>query len=350
VRRLQRLRAELDGLGASTFLVSNPTNVRYLSGFRSSNAALLAGADRVFLLTDGRYLDAARELSDVEVVEAARDLNAFLGQELGGLAEPPVAFEAGFVTVAARDAIAQSGVELVPSLGVVERLRAVKDEGELDAIRRAAAITNRAYERLAGERVVGTTEAELAWRLGDVLHEEGADDLAFPAIVASGPNSARPHHHPGERVVEAGETLIVDMGAALGGYASDCTRTFATGELPRELVGAYELCREAQATALEAVRPGAAARDVDAVARTRIAEAGHEVLHGLGHAVGLVVHEEPRLSDTADGTLAAGNVVTVEPGVYLPGRGGVRIEDLVVVTDDGPEILTSYTKELVTLR
>ena len=347
--RVERLRAALGELGATTYLVSSPTNVTYLTGFRSSNAALLVDAARVLLLTDGRYLDAARQVEGVEVVEAARDVNAFLGLELARLAEPPVAFEAGFVTVAARDAIAESGVELVPTVGVVEELRAVKDEGELDTIRHAAAVTNRAYERLAGEAIVGRTEADLAWWLATALREEGGDDLAFPAIVASGPNSARPHHHPGKRVIEAGETVIVDMGAELDGYASDCTRTFATGELPAELTDAYELCREAQAAALQAVRPGASARDVDAVARTRIADAGHEVLHGLGHAVGLAVHETPRLADTSDDTLEAGNVVTVEPGVYLPGCGGVRIEDLVIVADDGPEVLTSFTKELVTL-
>ena len=347
--RLDRLRAELERADAATFLVSDPVNVAYLTGFRSSNAALLVSADRALVLTDGRYVDEARALAGVEAVESARDLTAFLGEELARLAEPPVAFEAASVTVAAHEAIARSGVELRATVGVVERLRARKDEAELEAVRRAATITNRAYERLADEALVGRTEAEIAWWLTTVLHEEGADDLAFPTIVASGPNAARPHHRPGDRMIGPRETVIVDLGAALDGYASDCTRTFATAQLPPDLAEGYRVCRDAQEAALAAVRAGAEAREVDAVARARIADAGHRVLHGLGHGVGLVVHELPRLSDTSDETLAAGHVVTVEPGVYLPGRGGVRIEDLVVVTESDPEVLTSFPKELIAL-
>ena len=349
MNRLDRLRAELEPVGAMTFLVSSPVNVEYLTGFRSSNAAVLVSENRTVVLTDGRYLDAAQALEGVDAVESSRDLGSFLAQELGNLAEPPVAFEAGHVTVAAHEVIARSGVELRATSGTVERLRARKDAAELETIRRAASITNRAYERLAADRLSGRTEGEVAWWLANVLHEEGADDLAFPSIVASGPNAARPHHHPGERTIGAGETVIVDMGASLGGYASDCTRTLATGTLPPELADAYEVCREAQEAALHAVRAGASAREVDAVARSIVADAGHRVLHGLGHGVGLVVHELPRLSDTSDETLDSGQVVTVEPGVYLAERGGVRIEDLVIVTDGEPEILTGFTKELVTV-
>jgi Xaa-Pro aminopeptidase len=239
---------------------------------------------------------------------------------------------------------------LIPAKGVVLALRAVKDEQELDAIRRAARIGEEAFTRLAGEPFVGRTEAELAWTMERFLHEEGADGPSFATIVASGPNAALPHHHPGERRIEAGETLIVDLGAALGGYASDCTRTFATGELPDDLARAYEACREAQADALASVRPRASAREVDRIARRRLEAEGYETLHGLGHGLGIEVHEAPRLADTSDATLEAGNVVTVEPGVYLADRGGVRIEDLVIVAADGPEVLTTFTKELVALR
>ena len=347
--RVARLRAALDGLSAESFLVTSPVNVAYLTGFRSSNAAAVVGRDRLLLLTDGRYVEAARGVEGVEVVEAARELPSFLGARLPELAEAPVAFEAGHVTYAAWEALGAGGLELRPAAGVVERLRAVKDDAELAAIRRAASITAAAYDWLAGQDVVGLTEAELAWRLASRLHEGGADEPAFDGIAAAGPNAARPHHHPRERRIGAGETLVVDIGARLDGYASDCTRTFATGELPDDLRRAYELCCEAQAEALEGVRPGASAREVDAIARDRIAAAGHDVLHGLGHGVGLDVHELPRLSDTSDAVLEAGNVVTVEPGVYLPGRGGVRIEDLVIVTQDGPEVLTPFAKELVRL-
>ncbi|MDQ3858347.1 MAG: Xaa-Pro peptidase family protein [Actinomycetota bacterium] len=348
--RVERLRGELDSLGARTFLVSNPVNVAYVTGFESSNAAVLVGRDRTVVLTDGRYVAAAREVEGVEVVQSAREIPSFLGKQLADLAEPPVAFEAGHVTFAAWQAIGASGLELRPASGVLERFRAVKDDEELDAIRRSARVTEAAYGRLAREGgVVGRSEAELAWRLATILHEEGADEQAFPAIVAGGPSASVPHHHPGTRPIGSGETLIVDMGAKLAGLCSDCTRTFKTAELPAELERAYELCREAQAAALAAIRPGASARDVDGIARRMIEEAGHEVLHGLGHGVGMEVHEFPRLADTSDATLAAGNVVTVEPGVYLPGLGGVRIEDLVIVADDGAEVLTPFPKHLVTL-
>jgi Xaa-Pro aminopeptidase len=181
------------------------------------------------------------------------------------------------------------------------------------------------------------------------LHEEGADGLAFPVIVAAGPNAALPHHHPGPRLVGPGETVIVDAGAKLGGYCSDCTRTFATGRLPDDLLRAYATTRAAQAVALEAVLPGAATHDVDAIARAEIVESGAEPLHGLGHGVGLDIHELPVLNDVSTEVLVAANVVTVEPGVYIPGRGGVRIEDLVIVADRGPELLTPFTKDLVTV-
>jgi Xaa-Pro aminopeptidase len=348
--RLERVRAVLERLGAATFLVTDPVNVRYLSGFESSNAALLVGADRVLLVTDGRYVEAARDVEGVEVIESARELLPFLGARLAEFAEPPVAFEAAHVTFMAYEALVAGGVELRPAARVVEELRAVKDETELEAIRRAARVTQAVFERLAGEQVAGETEAELAWRLAQALHDAGADEPAFPVIVAAGPNAARPHHHAGSAEIGAGETVIVDLGAKLGGYCSDCTRTFASGgALPSELERAYELCREAQAEALAAVAPGASAKEVDAIARRRIEAEGHTVVHGLGHGVGLEVHELPRLADTSDATLAAGNVVTVEPGVYVPGAGGIRIEDLVIVAAGGPEVLTPLSKRLAVL-
>jgi Xaa-Pro aminopeptidase len=348
--RIERLRAEADELGAGAFLVTSPVNVRYLSGFESSNAALVVGRERVVLATDGRYVEAARGLGSLEVVQAERDLLAWLGGRLGELAEAPVAFEADHVTVAGHASLSRDGAELVPTSGVVAGLRAVKDEDELAAIRRAARVTDAAYERLAQEQLVGRTEAEVAWWLEQVLHDEGADALAFPVIVAAGPNAALPHHHPGGRMIEVGETVIVDAGSEVGGYCSDCTRTFATGALPDSLRRAYALCHSAQESARVAVRAGASASEVDAIARTRIEESGlARVLHGLGHGVGLEVHEQPVLRPESTATLVTANVVTVEPGVYLAGEGGVRIEDLVVVGDDGPEVLSTFTRDLLTL-
>jgi Xaa-Pro aminopeptidase len=197
--------------------------------------------------------------------------------------------------------------------------------------------------------VVGRSEAELAWVVERTIRELGAEAVSFEPIVASGPNAARPHHHPGSRVVEAGELLLLDAGAVVDGYCSDCTRTFATGPLPPALERAYAACKEAEERSLVATLPGARCVDVDGVARSILVEHGYEVMHGLGHSVGLEIHEDPRLSPESDATLAAGNVVTVEPGVYLSGTGGVRIEDLVIVGEDGPEVLTTFTKELVTV-
>jgi Xaa-Pro aminopeptidase len=197
--------------------------------------------------------------------------------------------------------------------------------------------------------VVGRTEADIAWWLERTMRELGAEAVSFAPIVASGPNAAHPHHHPGSRVVEAGETLIVDAGARVDGYCSDCTRTFATGPLPPALERAYAACLEAQERSLEAVRTGGVCGEIDGIARSMLLEYGYEVMHNLGHSVGLEIHEDPRLAKNSTEQLATGNVITVEPGVYLAGAGGVRIEDLVVATPDGPEVLTPVTKQLVTL-
>ena len=346
--RIERLRAELDRLGARTFLVTHPVNVRYLTGFESSNPALLVGRDRVVLATDGRYIEAARAVSGVEAVYAERDLPTYLGEHLAELAEPPVAFESDHVTVAAHAALAAGGAELVPAAKVVKTQRAVKEESELDAIRRSARILHDAFSRLAGARFVGRTEAELAWWMERAIRDEGADDVSFDTIVASGPNAAVPHHHPGDRAIGPGETVIVDAGAKVDGYCSDCTRTYATGPLPDDLQRAYAVCRVAQESSLAAVRAGVAACEVDAIARREIDESGiAPVLHNLGHGVGLEIHELPVFSNVSEETLAPGNAVTVEPGVYLAGRGGVRIEDLVIVTEQGSEVLTPCTKDLV---
>jgi Xaa-Pro aminopeptidase len=349
-RRVERVRAELESAGAESLLVTNPVNVRYLTGLESSNAACVVRADGVVVATDGRYIDAARALEGVDVVQAERDLPRWLGKRLGDLAQGPVAFEADYVTVAQHEPLEASGVELVPTTALLRRIRAVKGADELDRIRAAAGVNTAMVRRLAEERLVGRTEVEVAWWIVRTLGEEGADRLAFEPIVGAGPNAARPHHHPSDRPIGPNETVIVDSGAVLDGYYSDSTRTFATGPLPERLAEAYELCQRAQARALEAVRAGANTKQVDGIARSEIQSSGvAPVLHGLGHGLGLELQELPILSDAYDAELEPGNVVTVEPGVYLAGEGGVRIEDLVIVTDDGPEVLTGFTKELTTL-
>jgi Xaa-Pro aminopeptidase len=341
--RVDRLRETLE----EPLLVTHGPNVRYLTGFSSSNAALLVEPGRVRLFTDFRYVDAARAVEGVELVETKRSLTTALAEVLEGR----VGFEAEAVTYSAWETLRGGGLDLVPRRGLVEKLRAVKDEGELDALRRAGEITSRAYDRFAEESFVGRTERELAWQLDGLFHELGAHAPSFETIVASGPNSARPHARPTDREVEAGETVVIDAGAQVDGYCADCTRTFATGPLPDELKAAYVATLEGQLAGLEAVRAGVTGVDADAAARDVIEAAGlgGKFGHGLGHGVGLDVHEAPRLSRESNDTLAAGNVVTVEPGIYLEGLGGIRIEDLVIVTDGEPEILTSSTKDLVTV-
>jgi len=234
---------------------------------------------------------------------------------------------------------------------LLEGIRAVKEPGELDAIRRAAAITNEMFARLAEQPFVGRTESELAWWIEATMRELGAEDAAFPPIVAAGPNGALPHASPGDRTIEPGQTVVVDAAAKVDGYHSDCTRTFATGTLPDELARSYAVCLEGQLAGLEATRAGQAGRDVDAVARDLIAKAGYGALfaHGLGHGVGMEIHEQPAMRPESEDVLAADGVVTVEPGVYHPGLGGIRIEDLVIIRDGEPEVLTAFTKELATV-
>jgi Xaa-Pro aminopeptidase len=343
VTRLQQLQQRI----AEPFLVTAPVNVHYLTGFQSTNPALLVEPDRARLFSDFRYAEVGKRVPDVEFSVTKRNLFGSLAEELSGR----VGFEADAVTYAAYQALEAGGLDLVPRRGVVEELRAVKDDGELANIRRAGEITSEAFARLAEEPFVGRTEKEMAWRLDSLYHELGADGPAFPTILAAGPNGATPHAHTSDEVIPEGTTVVIDSACAVDGYMSDCTRTFATGELPAELERAYEVTKRAQQAGLDAVRPGVSGRDADGAARDVIEEAGfgEHFGHGLGHGLGMLVHEAPRLSQESEDTLEERNVVTVEPGIYLPGLGGIRIEDLVVVREDGPEILTTFTKELVTV-
>jgi len=319
-------------------------NVLYLTGFESSNAALLVEENRVRLFTDFRYVERAQELEAVEVVETRRYLYSDLPEDLPAR----VAFEADAVTYANYEFLRDGGVELIARRGLVESLRATKEPEELDAIRRATEVTNRAYERFAEEPFAGRTEKELVWVMHQLFHECGADELAFEIDIAAGPTAATPHALPGDRAVEAGDFVLVDAGAKLDSYCSDCTRTFAVGEVSSALRELYEVVLRAQQAGVDAVRAGVAGRDADAAARAVIADAGYggNFGHGLGHGIGLLVHEAPALRPESGEVLAPGNVVTVEPGIYLSGVAGVRIEDLVLVTDEGCEVLTSFPKEL----
>ena len=239
-------------------------------------------------------------------------------------------------------------IELVAAGGLVEAERAVKEPSEIAAIRAAAALVDDVYAWLREWGLVGRTEREVAQAVEREMRDRGAAGPSFDTIVAAAENGALPHASPRDVAIPAGTLVTLDVGARLDGYCSDCTRTWATGELPDDLAALYATVLEAQEAALDAVRPGPAGREIDAIARTIIDAAGHaeHFGHGLGHGVGMEIHERPRLARTAEAPLVAGNVVTVEPGIYLPGRGGARIEDLVAVTDDGHDVLSGTSKAL----
>ncbi|HEX5375193.1 MAG TPA: aminopeptidase P family protein [Solirubrobacterales bacterium] len=333
---------ELDRL-----LVTDLVNVRYLTGFGGTNGACVCGAEARVFFTDFRYTERAEaEVDGWEVISVSDDW-------LGGIAAH-LAGRTGFEdqqmavrTLGKLEAKLPDGVTLEGAGGAVEKLRRVKDEAELAAIAAASELADEVWGWSLERGLAGRSELDVARAAEARMREHGAEP-SFPAIVAAGPNGALPHAEPGEREIGRGELVVFDMGAKLDGYCSDGTRTFATGEPGERGREVYEVVRAAQEAALGAVRAGASAEAVDAVARERIAAAGHgeRFGHGLGHGVGLEVHEEPRVSPRSEDVLEAGEVVTVEPGVYLPGELGVRIEDLVVVTAEGHRNLSSLPKEL----
>jgi Xaa-Pro aminopeptidase len=337
---------ELDAL-----VVTNLVNVRYLTGFTGSNAACVVAPEQRVFLTDFRYVSQATEqVPDFVRVKGERDLLGDVAERVSGR----VGFEDATLTVRSFErlkGLVGDGVELVAAGSLVEELRAGKEADEIEAIRAAATLADEALRQVLENGLAGRTERDVALELESAMRALGADEPSFESIVASGEHGALPHATPRDVEIPKGVLVTIDWGARLEGYCSDCTRTFATGSLPDEAAEVYELVRDAQARASEAVRAGAPGKEVDAVSRDIISAAGHgdHYGHGLGHGVGLDVHESPRLAPTSEDTLAAGNVVTVEPGVYVPGELGVRIEDLVVVTDDGREVLSGLAKDLVSV-
>ena len=334
---------ELDHL-----FISDLTNVRYLSGFTGTNGACLVGGDERIFFTDFRYTERAEQEvgEEWERPDAERELVPQIAARMKG----KVGFEDAKLSVrqlARLEAAIPDGVDLVPAGDLVERLRAVKEPEEIERIAAASELADGVFGWTIERGLVGRTERDVARACEARIRELGAEP-SFPPIIAAGPNGALPHAEPGEREIGSGELVVFDMGAQLDGYCSDGTRTFATGDPGEEAQEVYDLVLAAQLASLQAIRPGAAGREVDAVAREIISEAGHgdHFGHGLGHGVGLEVHEAPRLATTSDDEVREGNVVTVEPGIYLPGRFGVRIEDFVVVEADGYRNLSGTAKEL----
>ncbi len=365
VARTTRLAAELRALGIDRLLVNSPVNVRYLSGYTGSNGLALIAADeraQQLFFTDFRYATQsaeqvpdlyAREIAPAELLQAAALALGRGEQGTGGNPERgTLGFDDASLSVkqhARLRELLDDGWELVPCGGVVERMREVKDEPEIARIRAAAQLADQALIGVLEAGLVGRSEREVAIELELRMRRLGAQAPSFPSIVAAGEHGALPHAEPREIEIPRGVLVTIDWGAYLDGYCSDCTRTYATGAPGEDATRVYELVLEAQEAALAAVSAGISGRAVDAVARSIIEDAGHadHFGHGVGHGVGMEIHEGPRLSRTAgEQPLRAGNIVTVEPGVYLPGRLGVRIEDLAVVDDNGSQRLTQLPKSL----
>ncbi|MFN8203797.1 MAG: Xaa-Pro peptidase family protein [Solirubrobacteraceae bacterium] len=351
-QRADRLEARVRERELDALLVTELVNVRWLTGFTGSNASAIVGPGVRQFLTDFRYLtQSAEQVADAFAREIApADLLAAMARLVPEGARR-VGFDDATLPVRSFERLREAlgaRVELVAAGGLVEELRAIKDQGEIEKVRAAALLADAALSSVLARGLVGRTEREVALDLEFEQRRLGAEAVSFPPIVAAGAHGALPHAVPRDVAIPAGTLVVIDWGCRLDGYCSDCTRTFATGELDPRDREVYDLVLEAQVAALAAVRPGPTGREVDAVAREIIAAAGHDEHfgHGLGHGVGLEVHEGPRLSATSDAALAAGQVVTIEPGVYIPGTVGVRIEDLVVVREDGGEVLSTLTKDL----
>jgi len=355
--RRHRVRERIAGLDVEAALVTCLVNVRYLTGFTGSHAALLVTGDGAVLGTDGRYAtQAVTEAPDVERVIDRRCALALAGRAVArGVRR--LGFESHDVSVDLHRQLSglAERAELVSLGRAVEALREVKDEAEIACLRDACAIGDRALAEVVEGLIMGRTERHVAQELERRMIDHGAEAVAFPTIVATGPHSAIPHHQPTDRRIAPGDFLKIDFGARVHGYHADMTRTFVIGADPADWqIELYDLVFAAQRAGREALAPGADVREVDRAARAVIEAAGHGTRfpHGLGHGVGLEIHEAPLMGHAAAGTLSVRTPVTVEPGVYLPGRGGVRIEDTLVVrgdADGGPELLTLTTKELLVL-
>lgn len=353
--RVRSLRALMVRSEVHALLVTNLTNVRYLTGFSGTNGQVFVSPERLVFLTDPRYRARAADLvegADIEIYP--NRLTDVLGPLLQMAKVKRLGVEAQTMTLAARDELAGrlEEIELVPTTGLVEELRRSKDDEEVALLKEAVALGDEAFSWVLDRIVPGATERQIALDLEIKMREMGADEVSFPPIVGSGPLSAHIHHTPSERELQKGDLVLLDLGCRRRGYCSDLTRTVVLGSATDQQRELYQVVLEAQLQGIEAVAPGSRGRAVDAQARGIIEKAGFgdRFGHGLGHGVGLEVHEEPRLRRISEDTLQRGDVVTIEPGVYLDGVGGVRIEDIVLVTETGREVLGSAPKhELIEL-
>jgi len=356
--RITRLQQQLRRKKVDALLVTQPHNRRYLSGFtatdhdigESSGALLIPARGKGLLLTDFRYrLQAELEVSHLEVKIYSRGLTALLKKLLVKLDFSALAFESDYMLHAThrsmKEAFRKKGIELVPVSGMIEKMRRIKDDKEIELIRSSVALNEQVFQEIFPTITVSHTEVEIALALEQAMRLRGASGPSFESIIASGDNSALPHAVPTGRKIAADRPLTIDMGLVLSGYCSDMTRTFVPGQIEKKYRKIHRIVRKAQLAGMAAIRAGASGKEVDRAARDVIAEAGYGEYfgHSLGHGVGLAVHEAPRLSTRSPDTLKAGMVVTVEPGIYIPGWGGIRLENMVLVLEDGCENLNSDT-------
>ncbi len=334
------------------FLVTRLPNVRYLTGFTGSNGQLILTAEDAVFLTDGRYAEQSRrEAPDVRRMVYMGEFSRAFGEACSELGVDRLAFESTGLTYKTYRDLSEMGRELVGTDQEVERLRWTKDEGEIERLNEAQALADDAFDLITHKLVEGITERDAALELDMSLRRAGAENVAFETIVAFGENAAEPHHHPTDRALQRGDMVKMDFGCVVDGYHSDMTRTVSFGDPPAKLREIYEIVRAAQQAGVDAVRAGVTGGDADEASRRIIRDAGYgeKYGHSLGHGVGLEIHEGPTLRAGGEDVVPEGAVVTVEPGIYLEGEGGVRIEDMVEVRSDGCRVIPRTPKELIVL-
>jgi len=349
--RLEKLRLKLAEKEIDAILVSQPKNRYYLSGFEGSAGFLLVTSQRAILATDFRYVgQAGAQAPDYEIFQITNDMANWLLRLATELKLKRMGFEAGHITFALyqqlTDILKPYRIKLIPVEGLVESLRAVKEPEEIELIAKAVEITDAAFEHIEGIIQTGMCETEVAWETEKFLREKGSQSLPFEIIVASGPNSALPHAKPSDRAIQSGEPIVLDIGAKIGGYCSDLSRTLCLGDRDDTFNKVYDIVLGAQLAALAIIKEDLSGGEADSLGRTVIEEAGYGEAfgHGLGHGLGLATHEMPRLGPGSTDKLTSGMVFTVEPGIYLSGWGGVRIEDVAIIENGKARVLSKGRK------
>jgi len=342
--------------GLDALLLSQPENLRYLSGFTGSSGWLLISGQNSILATDFRYVEQAKgESPDFEIIQTKQELCGWLPGLVSDLGWHKLGFEANFISYESSHKLSEAietkqvNLDLVPTTGIVEQLRSIKEPEELGFITKAVELADAAFEQAKAIIRPGITEKEAAWEIEKFLRQEGSEGMPFEIIVASGPNSALPHARPTEKIIRSGEPVLIDMGARISGYCSDFSRTLLLGKADKTFREIYNIVLKAQTTAIERIESGMDASQADRLARSVVEQAGYGDAfgHGLGHGVGLAVHEFPTLGPSSSDSLADGMVFTIEPGIYLAGKGGVRIEDMVVLKNSKAKVLSKAKKDLL---